>query len=133
MTFARVAIASCFLIAAVQPAVQAQDETILVGDAVRGERLYRQRCAGCHALDRNRAGPSHRGVYGREAGAVENYRYSAALRESGLIWNSPTLDSWLANPPALVPGTSMGVRTPRPQDRADLIAYLRSLSVDDDE
>ena len=77
-------------------------------------------------MDANRVGPMHRGVYGRPAGAAEGFHYSPALRDLEIIWNDATLDRWLANPPAMAPGTSMGVRTLDSQDRADIIAYLRS-------
>lgn len=122
-------VAAILLIVLTLPVAQAQQVTeTLIGDMERGERLYRQRCMACHALDANRAGPSHRGVFGREAGAVDGYRYSSALRESGIIWTTETLDSWLANPTGLVPGTSMGIRTRDAQVRADIISYLESLS-----
>ncbi|GJL96435.1 MAG: cytochrome c [Hyphobacterium sp.] len=122
-------VAAIMVIGMTMPVAQARQVTeTLVGDMERGERLYRQRCMACHALDANRAGPSHRGVFGREAGAVDGYRYSGALRDSGIIWTAETLDSWLSNPTGLVPGTSMGVRTRNAQDRADIISYLESLS-----
>ncbi len=84
-------------------------------------------CAGCHALepDRRRLGPSLAGVFGRRAGTVPGYRYSRALKESGILWNATTLDAWLANPAEFVSGSRMpfpGIGNPR--DRADLIAFF---------
>lgn len=96
------------------------------GDAARGQALYEARCAGCHAIDAHRVGPRHRGVFGRRAGTAAGYGYSPALRASGLVWNAPMLDRWLANPTALVPGTRMGTRVAEARDRRDIIAYLRS-------
>lgn len=93
------------------------------GDPVRGQRLY-QSCMGCHSLDENDVGPMHRGVVGRKAGTVSDYAYSAALKASGLTWDATTLDRWLSNPQALVPGSKMYFSIAQPQDRADLIAYL---------
>ncbi|MEE2567472.1 c-type cytochrome [Hyphobacterium marinum] len=122
MTAVIASMAAGFTPAAAQDVAEANP--LLTGDLTRGERLYRQRCAACHALDANRAGPSHRGVVGREAGTVSGYRYTAALRDSGLIWTPEALDEWLANPPAMVPGTSMGVRIPNAQARADIITWL---------
>jgi cytochrome c len=110
------------LLLAAPPALAAP----LDGDPAHGEKLYGSRCAFCHALDRNKAGPRHRGVFGRPVAAVPDFRYSKALAARGFTWNADTLDAWLADPRRLVPGTSMGVRTPSPQDRADLIAYLRA-------
>src|SRR5262245_42964712 len=76
------------------------------GDPVRGKELY-QICTACHTLDQNDLGPRHRGVVGRHAGSVPGYDYSPALKSSNLTWNAATLDRWLTNPSALVPGTKM--------------------------
>jgi cytochrome c len=96
----------------------------LVGDPGRGKVLY-QACAACHSIDENDLGPRHRGVVGRRAGSVEDYAYSTALKNSGLTWDETTLDRWLINPSALVPGTKMFFQIGDAQSRADLIAYLR--------
>lgn len=106
-------------LAAVTPAV--------AGDAARGQARYEARCGGCHSVEMNRVGPKHRGVFGRKAGAVADYSYSAALKKSGLTWDAATLDKWLAGPPKLVPGTKMGVSVADAKDRADIIAYLATL------
>lgn len=97
------------------------------GDAARGEQLY-GRCAGCHSLDENRIGPLHRGVYGRAAGSVADYAYSDALRASAVVWDDATLDAWLTDPQAFIPGQKMFFRLANPADRADIIAYLRQIS-----
>jgi len=94
------------------------------GDAGRGKALY-QACAACHSIDDNDVGPKHRGVVGRRAGSVADYTYSTALKSSGITWDEATLDRWLVNPSALVPGTKMFFKIDDPQARADLIAYLR--------
>ena len=96
----------------------------LVGDPGRGKALY-QACEACHSIDENDLGPRHRGVVGRRAGIVEDYAYSTALKNSGLTWDETTLDRWLINPSALVPGTKMFFQIGDAQSRADLIAYLR--------
>src|SRR5262245_3871878 len=95
-------------------------------DAGRGKQLYESRCIGCHSIDENRVGPAHRGVFGRKAGSVEGYDYSPALKSSRLIWGEKTLDRWLTNPEAAIPGQKMGFSVPSANDRADLIEYLRS-------
>jgi cytochrome c len=94
------------------------------GDPDRGAKVYRQ-CMICHSLDKNSIGPSHRDVFGRRAGSVPDYSYSAALKGSGIVWNETTLDDWLTNPQALVPGTKMMFSVGDEQDRADVIAYLK--------
>ncbi len=98
------------------------------GDPVRGERLYAGRCGFCHAVDQDRIGPRHRGVYGRRVASVPGYRYSSALAAQGFTWDAVRLDAWLADPGGMVPGTRMFGRVKSAQDRADLIAYLRSVS-----
>jgi cytochrome c len=96
------------------------------GNADRGKALY-QNCSGCHSIDENDIGPKHRGVVGRKAGTVPDYAYSAALKSSGIVWDEATLDRWLTNPSAMVPGTKMFFLLSKPQDRADVIAYLAKL------
>jgi cytochrome c len=96
------------------------------GDAAHGKVLYAA-CAACHSIDENDLGPKHRGVVGRRAGSIEDYPYSAALKQSGLTWDEAALDRWLINPSALVPGTKMFFKIDDAQSRADLIAYLKEL------
>ena len=97
--------------------------TLPKGDASHGKMLY-QGCAACHSIDENDIGPRHRGVVGRAAASVPDYAYSAALKKSGLTWDEITLDRWLTNPSALVPGTKMFFKIDDAQSRADIIAYL---------
>jgi cytochrome c len=94
------------------------------GDPDHGAKVYRQ-CMICHSLDKNGIGPSHRDVFGRRAGSVPDYSYSAALKGSNIVWNETTLDHWLTNPQALVPGTKMMFSVGDAQDRADVIAFLK--------
>jgi len=96
----------------------------LEGDADRGQKIY-QACQDCHDLDKNDVGPKHRGVFGRKAGGVPDYDYSDALKNSGLVWGDQTLDKWLTDPQALVPGAKMFFHLEAAQDRADVIAFLR--------
>jgi cytochrome c len=105
-------------------APSAGDAGALHGDAARGKTLY-QACAACHSIEENDVGPKHRGVVGRRAGSVADYTYSPALKGSGLAWDEATLDRWLVNPSALVPGTKMFFEVDDAQARADLIAYLK--------
>jgi cytochrome c len=93
-------------------------------DAARGETLY-QGCEDCHSIDKNDVGPMHRGVVGRVAGTVAGYAYSPALKASGLVWTESNLDKWLTNPQDLVPGTKMFFKIDNPQDRADIIEFLK--------
>jgi len=113
-------------IAASPQAVSSAAGLSVRGDPVRGKVLY-QGCSGCHSVDENDIGPKHRGVVGRLAGTAPDYAYSAALKTSGIVWNPVTLDRWLTNPSAMVPGTKMFFLLADPQDRADVIAYLAEL------
>jgi cytochrome c2 len=99
------------------------------GDAVSaGRDLFDQRCAACHGLNPTRKpGPPLAGVYGRRAGAVAAYHYSAALKGAALTWNATTLDRWLSGPPAFIPGVNMQAQVDSAQERQKLIAYLKSL------
>jgi cytochrome c len=98
------------------------------GDAERGKFVFERRCTGCHAMDANREGPQLQGVYGRKAGSLAGFQYSASLKNSGLTWNPETLDRWLTDPDAMVQGSDMSFATPKAQDRSDLIAYLQQES-----
>lgn len=103
----------------------AATDRAVAADAARGQELYESRCGGCHSLDANRVGPAHRGVYGRKAGSAPNFSYSAAVKNSTVVWEEATLDAWLTNPQALIPGQRMNFRVATADDRADIIAYLR--------
>jgi cytochrome c oxidase assembly protein subunit 11 len=94
----------------------------------RGQELFTERCAACHALERNKAGPMLGGVVGRKAGSAAGYNYSAALRGSGLTWATDNLDRWLSDPREFVPGARMPVKTLDPLMRRDIIAYLQEES-----
>ena len=106
----------------------AAGNTAAAADAAHGQELYESRCGGCHSLDANRVGPAHRGVYGRKAGSAPNFNYSTAVKNATVVWEEKTLDAWLTNPQALIPGQRMNFRVALPADRADIIAYLRQQS-----
>jgi len=99
--------------------------THAAGDPKRGAEIY-QRCQLCHSITTDDTGPHHAGLFGRHAGSVPGFPYSEAMRKSGIVWSETTLDQFLANPQAYVPGTRMTFTgLPDPQDRADVIAYLK--------
>ena len=102
--------------------------TALAADAAHGEEIYNSRCIACHSPDANRVGPKHRGVIGRTAGTVPDFNYSKAVKSSGVVWSEGTLDKWLTNPQAFIPGQRMNFKVADPADRADLIAYLKTLT-----
>ncbi len=104
----------------------AQDK-VWAGDTLTGQRLYQAYCTSCHAVDENKIGPAHRGVYGRLAGSAPGYDYSTGLTYADFVWNARTLDMWLKDPSAMVPWQQMDFQVPDPQERAHLIAYLKTL------
>jgi len=100
------------------------------GDAARGEKLYED-CAACHSIERgvNGVGPTLYGIFGRKAGGLDDYRYSPALKRSGIIWTEGTLDTFIADSQATVPANRMPYAgMPNAADRGDLIAYLQKAS-----
>jgi cytochrome c2 len=86
------------------------------------------RCKICHSLDagKNMVGPSLHGLFGRKAGTADNFTYSAAMTDSGIVWNDDTLTKYLRDPKQVVPGGKMafpGIKDD--QQITDLLAYLR--------
>lgn len=77
--------------------------------AREGETVFKQQCAACHTVEpgKNRVGPSLAGVVGREAGAVQGFSYSSAMKSAHITWTEDTLEKYLADPKAVVPGTKM--------------------------
>jgi cytochrome c len=97
-------------------------------DAALGAEQYTARCGGCHAVDADRVGPRHAGVFGRRAGSVIGFDYSPALKASAVVWDAKTLDRWLANPESVIPGQRMGYSLGDAAIRANVIAFLATLS-----
>ena len=89
-----------------------------------GRRLFAAQCSACHTLDKAKIGPALGGIVGRRAGSMPGYPYSVALRQSGIVWNAATLDSWLAGPREDVPGALMPMAVPDEASRRDIIAWL---------
>ena len=97
-------------------------------DTAAGGMAFQQ-CAECHSPGTaDGAGPGLKGVFGRRAAAKDGFAFSPALAASKIVWDNKALDAFLANPQKAVPGTSMayGGDTDA-KERADLIAYLKSL------
>ena len=105
----------------------------LSGDAARGEELFLANgCPACHGVtsaDTAKVGPSLFGVVGRQAGTAPSLLgASENLKKYGVTWSAETLDEFLVDPNAKVPGTPMTGVLADPQQRADVIAYLSSLT-----
>lgn len=105
------------------------DALLANADIKRGETLYFQ-CRACHTMHEggaHKVGPNLWGVFGRKAGAAPGFSYSDAVNNSDIVWSAETIDKWLEQPADYLPGNTMvfvGVK--KPQDRANLIAYLKA-------
>lgn len=95
--------------------------------AADGSDVFDTNCAVCHSTDpgTNKLGPSLAGVVGRKSASLADYSYSPAMMKAGLTWDKATLDKYLTDPQAMVPGTKMlfpGLKDA--DDRKALIDYL---------
>ena len=96
-------------------------------DAEHGKAVFAA-CAACHSERPDALGPSLKGVVGRKAAALEDFRYSAAMKRANLVWDENNLRDYIRDPQGKVKGNRMpyGVVT-EPSDVDDLIAYLKVL------
>jgi cytochrome c len=100
------------------------------GDAARGEKRFDE-CVTCHSLKEgvNGVGPSLHAVFGRKAGSLDDFRYSPAMKRSGITWTPQTLADFVADPQKAVPNNRMPFAgMPDAAERADLVAYLEKAS-----
>lgn len=100
-----------------------------------GQLKFNNFCRTCHSMQEgdNRLGPSLHGIFGRKAGGSPDYRnYSQAMVTSGIVWDEATLDRFLANPDAVVPGNNMKPfsRIPDPGVRQDIIEHLKTAAAE---
>lgn len=95
-------------------------------DAAAGEKVF-GKCKSCHHLDGTEAaGPHLNGVMGRDIASVAGYTYTGALTELPGNWDPQPFSEFLTNPAGYAPGTKMAIKLPKPEDRANLIAYLQT-------
>ena len=121
-------IAAAVTAVALSTAASAAPAAMPVGNAVAGAKVFNQ-CKVCHVVEKgvNRVGPSLHGVVGRKSGQMAGYKYSAANLKSAAVWTPATLFAYLEAPMKFMPGTKMAFAgLKKPQDRADVIAYLKT-------
>lgn len=101
------------------------------GDADKGKKLFK-RCKACHTLDeggKNKVGPNLFGIFGRQAGSLDGYKFSKAFRSLDFVWDEGALAEFLTKPKKFIPKTKMGFPgLKKEEQRADIIAYLMSVT-----
>lgn len=122
-----------FVIAAAALPLVALASPAVAGDPAAGQRVFAQ-CRACHQVGetaRNAVGPQLNGLFGREAGSVEGYAYSAAFDALDKVWDKENFAVYIRNPRQVTPGTKMvyaGLRNDKQIE--DLIAYLDQFNAD---
>ncbi len=100
------------------------------GDIKKGKKVF-NKCKACHNIDKdkNKVGPHLVGIFGREAGALEDFKYSDAMKNSGVVWDAETLTAYVKKPKEFIEDTKMnfaGVK--KDKQIVDLIAYMEDAS-----
>jgi cytochrome c len=107
------------------------DARLAAANLKRGQLLYMV-CKACHDVEAglpHKVGPNLHGMFGRKAGTGEGFRYTDALVKSGIVWTPETMDAWLKQPGAMVPGNGMAFAgIANDADRASLVAWLMANS-----
>jgi cytochrome c len=108
------------------------EEALAQDDARAAQLAFNNHCRTCHvtAEGDNRLGPSLYGVIGRKAGTAPGYTYSSAMADAGFVWDEATIDRFITNPEAVVPGNNMKPFTgvADAEERARIIAHLEAES-----
>lgn len=98
------------------------------GDAEAGAGVFKKRCMACHSTEagKNKTGPSLAGIIGKQAATADFAKYKG-LKGSSVVWDEKNLDEFLANPKKFVGAKTMAYKLKKENERADVIAYLKSL------
>ncbi len=97
------------------------------GDPAKGEKVFKK-CKACHSLEagKKKIGPSLNGIFGKPAGTTEGFKFSKAMKESGITWDEETIAAYLENPKKYIKGNRMAFPGLKKEaDRANIIAYLK--------
>ena len=97
-------------------------------DPVKGKKVFKK-CVACHSLEegKNKMGPPLNNLLGRKAGSVEGYKYSKAMKNSGVVWDEESLDKFITKPRKFIPKTKMSFRGIKKKSlRDDLISFLKN-------
>lgn len=118
------------ILVAVAIVVGCVQTAVAEGDTSAGQKVFK-RCAACHAVEdgKNKVGPTMFGVVGRQAGSLEDYKYSDAMQDVGYSWDEEQLAGFLAAPRKHLPGTKMAFSGLKREGQIiDLIEYLKTLN-----
>ena len=115
------------ILAAVFAALALTAGNAFAADATKGKKVY-NKCKACHALKagKNKVGPTLHGLFGRKAATVSGFKYSKAMKASGVTWDEESLRAYLKKPRKFIKGTRMafaGIKKKKQMD--DLVAYLK--------
>lgn len=105
----------------------ASNAAVADGDAAKGEKVFKK-CKTCHFVDKekNKVGPHLVGIMGRAAGAVDGFKYSDAMKESGITWDEESIAAYLVDPKGYIKGNKMAFPGLKKEDQiADVIAYIK--------
>ena len=114
-------------------ALAASSGIAVAGDVAAGQVVFKK-CAPCHAVGegaKNKVGPELNGLDGRHSGEAPSYSYTAANKNSGIVWNDETFKEYIKDPRAKIPGTKMvfpGIKNEKEAD--DLWSYLKQFGAD---
>lgn len=136
--FALVALAAAIALPVVSGNAMATEDPAAVKKMIKkGKKVAIKQCFACHDITedkQNRVGPPLWGVYGKPAGSVEGYAYSDAQmsKKDSVVWDEATLDAYLQDPKAIIPGNKMaypvaGTKVMSDKQRKNVIEFLKSL------
>ena len=111
-------------------AVLASGPVLAEGDPAKGEKVFRK-CKACHVVneEKNRVGPHLVAIIGRSAGSVEGFKYSKAMKDSGITWTEENLTAYLSDPRGFIKGNRMAFAGLKKEvEIVNVIAYLRQAS-----
>lgn len=110
----------------------APSEKVVAPSSVKGEALFKSRCTMCHTYTEGgvlKQGPNLYGLFGRTAGTTPGYSYTDAMKSSGVVWTEESLSEYIMNPRKYIPKTKMNFPGfKNPQDRADVLSFLQSVT-----